>query len=156
VAREDLNRYLHSGRLARDPAGNLYYAFTYLPEPTVRKYDRYGYARVEIELATLEFQSSAQAVRREIARLESGGSPRVTKTITAIAVDPDNQEIWVALGAQLLHFTADGRRLAAYRTYTAQGGRIEASAILVESGRLLVASDSLGVFEFARPARPVE
>ena len=42
--REDLNRYLNTGQLATDAQGHLYYAFAYLPEPTVRQYDRLGYA----------------------------------------------------------------------------------------------------------------
>ena len=35
-----LNIRLNLGHLASDNAGNLYFAFTYLPEPTVRKYDK--------------------------------------------------------------------------------------------------------------------
>jgi hypothetical protein len=41
--REDLNRFLNIGQLASDAQGHLYYAFPYMPEPTVRQYDRFGY-----------------------------------------------------------------------------------------------------------------
>src|SRR5713226_6113753 len=41
--RQELNRYLNIGQLATDAQGHLYYAFAYLPEPTVRQYDRLGY-----------------------------------------------------------------------------------------------------------------
>ena len=34
--RAELNRYLNIGQLATDANGHLYYAFTYLPEPTVQ------------------------------------------------------------------------------------------------------------------------
>lgn len=37
---EDFNRFLNIGRLATDAANHVYYAFTYSPEPTVRKIGR--------------------------------------------------------------------------------------------------------------------
>lgn len=155
--RGELNRYLNIGRLASDAADHIYYSFSYLPEPTVRKYDRYGYARLELDLSTPEFLPAAQAARREIARQERGGTPQLKPIITAVGVDPDTQEIWVALGPRLLHFDRDGRRRGSYRTFTADGTRVEAAAILVEPQRLLIASDTLGIFEFPHPtqaARP--
>ncbi|MGC1935341.1 MAG: hypothetical protein WA681_10010, partial [Candidatus Acidiferrales bacterium] len=51
---KQLNRLLNIGRLAADPANHIYYAFTYLPEPTVRKFDPLGYAAYEISLATID------------------------------------------------------------------------------------------------------
>jgi len=151
--RSDLNRFLNIGRLVSDPEGHLYYAFNYLPEPTVRKYDRYGYAAFEISLATLEFQSVAQAARREITRQDkrSGGALALHPIITAVGVDPATQEVWVALGNLLLHFDHSGGRRGAYRLYTPAGARLEAQVILVESDHLLVGSDPLGLYEFPRP-----
>ncbi len=151
--RRELNRFLNIGRLAADRAGNIYYAFNYLPEPTVRKYDRYGYAQLEIALATLEFQPVAQAARREIARQERSGPPQLKPIITAIGVDAATQEIWVALGGLLLHFDREGTRRGTYRTYTPEGARLEATSILVEPDRLLLAADPLGIYEFPRPEK---
>jgi hypothetical protein len=151
--RHDLNRFLNMGRLASDPASHIYYAFSYLPEPTVREYDRYGYAVQEIEVTALEFQPAAQAARREIERQERGGAPVFKPIITAITVDPANREIWVALGGLLLHFDRDGIRRGIYRTFTAEGVRLEAKAILIERDRLLLVGDPLGIYEFARPDR---
>ncbi len=149
--RRDLNRFLNIGRLATDLAGNIYYAFAYLPEPTVRKYDRYGYAAYEIALATLEFHPEALAVRREIQRQERGGVPSFKPLITAIGVDPKAQEIWISLGNVLLHFDQEGNPRGSYRTFTPEGVRLEVTAILVEPGRLLLAGDPLGTYEFPRP-----
>ncbi len=149
--RGELNRFLNIGRLATDSASHIYYAFSYLPEPTVRKYDRFGYAAMELELATLEFLPMAQAARREILRQERGGTPSLRPIVTAIDVDQETQEIWVALGGLLLHFDRDGGPRGSYRTYTPDGARLQATAILVEPNRLLLAADPLGVFEFARP-----
>ena len=149
--RGELNRFLNLGRLATDPASHIYYAFHHLPEPTVRKCDRFGYAVLEIELTTLELQPAAQAARREIQRQERGGTPAFKPIVTAIAVDPATEEIWIALGGLLLHFDRDGNRRGTYRTFRPEGARLEAVAILVEPQRLLLAADPLGVYEFARP-----
>ncbi len=149
--RSELNRFLNVGRLASDPAGHIYYAFSYLPEPTVRKYDRNGYASFEIAVRALEFQSVAQAARREIARQERGGTPALKPIVTAVGVDPETQEIWVAMGGLLLHFDRAGNRRSTYRTFTPEGARLEATAILVEPDRLLLGSDPLGIYDFPRP-----
>lgn len=151
----ELNRFLNIGRLASDPASDIYYAFTYLPEPTVRKYNRYGYAAYEISLATLEFEPRAQAERRDIFRLDQHNSPpELQKVINAIAVDPATQEVWVALGDDLIHFDRDGNKRAEYRTLAPDGSDLNATAILVEPRQLLLADDPQGVFEFARPDLP--
>jgi len=64
--REELNRYLNIGQLATDAQGHLYYAFAYLPEPTVRQYDRLGYAGQGIQYTALDAMPAAQAARKEI------------------------------------------------------------------------------------------
>ncbi len=154
---ERLNRFLNLGRLATDAAGHIYYAFSYLPEPTVRKYDRYGYAAFEISLATLEFEPAANATRREIWRQDQrSGEVSLKPVINAIGVDSVTQEFWVALGDRLLLFDRDGNRRSSYRTFTAEGVRIEPTAILIEPARVLLASGALGIFEFARPDKPAK
>ncbi len=157
----ELNRFLNLGQLATDPEGSIYYAFSYVPEPTVRKYDRFGFKQYETQLATLDFQPSAQAARRNLDRLSQSrfaigafNAPPLPRTVTALAADPVSHELWVALGATLLHFDAEGIRRHTYRLFTKEGVRVEASAIVVEDERLIIASDALGVFEFPRPAPP--
>ena len=154
--RRDLNRFLNIGRLASDSAGHIYYAFSYLPELTVRKYDRYGYAAFEIALTALEFQPAAQAVRREIARQERGGTLRLKPIVTALGVESATQEIWVALGGLLLHFDREGNRRGTYRTFTPEGARLEATTILIEPDRLLIGEDPLGVYAFERPEKKTQ
>jgi hypothetical protein len=162
TARE-LNRVVNIGRLGRDTAGNVYYAFSYLPEPTIRKYDRFGYLSLEVALTTPDFAGSAQSVRGAIERLRQsryqiGAAPQLPlkRTVDALGVDPETQEMWVALGTLLLHFDAEGARKRAYRTYTAEGLRVEPTAIVVEPDRLLISSATLGVFEFPRPDKPAK
>jgi hypothetical protein len=153
--RADLNRFLNLGRLATDAAHHVYRAFTNLPEPTVRKYDRFGFGLMEIALATIDFMPTARAARREIERQdEKGGTPALTPTIRAIGVDPETQHVWIATGGLLVHFDADGTRLGTYRIFTAEGARIEAVDIVVERDRLLVAADPMGIFDLPRPDKP--
>ena len=158
VETPELNRFLNIGHLATDAAGYLYYSFSYLPDPTVRKYDRFGYAAMEMELTTLDSAPAAQVRRRQIALLDekragSRSFGTFKPSVAAIAVDADTQEFWLGADALLMHFAPDGTRVGLYRLFTAEGARIEPSAILVEPGRLLIASDTLGVFEFACPER---
>jgi len=150
--REELNRFLNIGQLATDALGHLFYAFAYLPEPTVRQYDRLGYAGQDIQYTALEAMPTAQAARKEIARQERrGDQPSSRRILTAVGVDRANGEVWIALYNTLLHFDKEGNRRGSYQIYTPEGARLEANTILVEKGRLLIGSDPLGIYEFARP-----
>lgn len=152
--REDLNRYVSNGRLASDPQGRLYYGYTYLPEPLVRQYDRFGFAKLDFQFTSIDAFSEARAMRKEIERQEKRSDPpRLLPILTAFGVDPVNGDLWMALHNTLLHFDKDGNRRSEYQIYTKEGARIEANVILVEENRLLIGADPLGVFEFARPDR---
>jgi len=150
--RADVNAQVNFGHLAADEMGNTYFAFDFLPEPTVRKFDRVGYLTMEISLNTLEFQPAAQAARKAIARSEEG-TPALHRIISAVGVDPQTQDIWIAIGTLLMHFDKDGQRLASFRTYLPAGSRIEPSQILVEPNRLVIGSDPQGIYEFPKPAK---
>lgn len=152
---EDFNRFLNIGRLATDPANHVYYAFTYSPEPTVRKYDAYGYSAYQISLHTLDIYPNAQAQRRNIARIDlQSSSQPIPAVINAIGVDPQTQEVWLALGDVLMKFDKSGNRIDRYRTLASNGEDLNATAILIEPNRILLADDTHGIFAFARPDRP--
>lgn len=51
------NRVIDWGKITGDSAGGLYFAFTSLPQPTVRKYDRFGYVAYETALPDNFFQA---------------------------------------------------------------------------------------------------
>jgi hypothetical protein len=151
-SRADMNRYLNTGYLASDARGNLYYAFIYTPEPTVRQYDRNGFALQSIEFTEIEAFAAAQAARKEIERQEKRGKqPTFKPILTAIGVVPETGEVWVALHNQLLRFDKEGNRKATYQLYTPEGTSLEVRTILVQKNRILIGSDSLGIFEFERP-----
>ena len=71
----------------------------------------------------------------------------------ALGIDPETHEVWAAIGDELVHFDRDGNRRAAYLTATKEGAPIEASAILIEHDRMLIAADPIGVFDVALPER---
>ena len=154
-----LNSRLNLGHLASDNAGNLYFAFTYLPEPTVRKYDSLGYLVDEMSFGkSEEFQSAAEAARREIARAKKGAAISPHEIISALGVDPNSQEIWLAFGDLLLHFDREGRTIDGDHTYILPRTRLAPSFIFVEQDRVLLGSDPLGIYEFSRviPIAPVQ
>jgi hypothetical protein len=70
--------------------------------------------------------------------------------ITAVGVDPHSQDIWAAVGKVLVHFDKNGSYLGEYFITTPEGAPLRVSAIIVEPDRLIVASDSRGVYEFTR------
>ena len=150
--RGNVNDQVNFGHLEADESGNTYFAFDYLPEPTVRKFDRAGYLTSEISLTTLEFQPAAQAARRAIARSESA-TPALHRIISAMGVDARTQEVWLAIGTLLMHFDKEGQRLASFRTYLPRGVRLEPSTILVEPDRLLIGADPQGTYEFPKPEK---
>lgn len=153
-SRPDLDRYANLGRLASDPLGRIYYGFTYMPEPTVRQYDRHGYAGQSFEFTGVDAFPEAQAMRKEIERQEQRNTPPSLRPIlTAFGVDPVNGDVWMGLHNTLLHFDKDGIRRSEYQIYTPKGMRLEASVILVEEETLLIGADPLGVYEFERPDR---
>ena len=154
--RADLNRFLNIGRLASDPHGNVYYSFTYLPEPVLRRYDRYGYASLSIEVRSIDFEPQARAMRREIQRQEHGGPLAFTPVVNALGVDPESRNIWIAAGDELLLFDREGVQRSAYRVFTPEGARLEPVTILIEPERLLVGADPLGLYEFPRPDKQAQ
>ncbi|MGC1482258.1 MAG: hypothetical protein WA789_00560 [Candidatus Acidiferrum sp.] len=150
--RPELNRFLNIGILVTDGGGHLYYAFPYLPEATVRQFDRYGYGGQDIQYTGVDAWPAAQATRKEIARQEQRGEPPVFKRIlTAVGVERSSGEVWMALGDKLLHFDKDGNRRATYLIYTPEGARLEANTILIDKDHLIIGSDPLGIYEFDRP-----
>jgi hypothetical protein len=153
-ARDDLNRFVSIGRLASDAEGHIYYGYTYMPEPLVRQYDRFGFAKQDFQFTNIDAFSEARAARREIERQEKRTQPpSLQRSLTAFGVDPVSGEVWIALHNTLLHFDKDGNRRSEYQIYTKDGARIEATVLLVEEDRLLIGADPIGVYEFPRPDR---
>jgi len=150
------NRGLNIGRVVSDPAGNLYFAYTFIPEPTFRKFDHAGYASLDETLNTIEFQGDAQYARKQIAK-QQANSANVTlrKIITAIGVDPESQNVWIAMENLILVFNKDATEHREFRAYTPESARLVVNSILVEPDRVILGSETLGAYEFARPDKPM-
>jgi hypothetical protein len=153
-SRLDIDRYLNLGRVASDPQGHIYYSFTYMPEPLVRQYDRYGNATQDFVFTGVDAYPEASTTRKAIERQEAKAEPLVFHPIlTAFGVDPVSGDLWMGLHNTLVHFDKDGIRRSEYQMYTPKGSPLEATVILVEEERLLIGNDPLGVYEFHRPDR---
>jgi hypothetical protein len=68
--------------------------------------------------------------------------------ITAVGIDPVSQDIWAAVGRVLVHFDKSGGYLGEYFIATPDGAFLRASAILVDTDRLIIASETRGIYEF--------
>jgi len=150
--RTDLNRFLSIGQLASDAKGHLFYGFAYTPEPTVREYDRFGYAGQDVQYTALEAAPVAQAVRREIRRQErKNGAPIFKRVLNAVGLDRDSGDIWMGVSNDLYRFDKEGTRRGDYKLYTSEGARLEANIIVVQKDRLMIGNDPLGIYVFERP-----
>jgi hypothetical protein len=153
--RADLNNQANFGHITADEGGNNYFSFDYLPEPTVRKFDRVGYLAMEISLKTLEFEPAAQAARKAIARSQDSENsiPSLHRIISAVGVDSPTQELWIAIGTLLMRFDKDGQRLSSFRIFLPRGGALEPSQILVDHDKMLMGADPQGIYEYPKPQK---
>jgi len=70
------------GRLGSDPDGHIYYGYTYMPEPLVREYDRFGFAKLDFSLRTsMRFP--------KLARRAGNRTPGKARRTPVVAPDPD-------------------------------------------------------------------
>lgn len=150
--RADLNRFLNIGKLLADDLGHLFYAFAYTPEPTIRQYDRAGYAGQDVQYTALEAAPAAQAIRHEIQKQEKKhGNPIFKRVLTGAGVDRETGELWMATGNNLHRFDKDGSRRASYKLYTPGGARLDATIVTILADRIVIGSDPLGIYLFDRP-----
>ncbi|HXW61733.1 MAG TPA: hypothetical protein VEJ45_03980 [Candidatus Acidoferrales bacterium] len=75
--------------------------------------------------------------------------------ITALGIDPQTQEAWVAIGDMLAHLDSSGYLLDTYYVTIAGDTSVKPTAVLVEPDRILIASDPWGIYEFPRPDKPL-
>ena len=149
-ADEDSSTLASHGRVYGDGKDRIYFAFTDLPDPTIRRYDRFGAASYDISLPAAEFKPPSEA--RPWTTLTIGKNAAPPKpVITALAADSESEDVWAAIGNELLHFDKDGNRRTAYLLFTKENARLDASAILIEHNRILIGDDPNGIYEFALP-----
>ncbi len=144
---------LGPGRLYGDSSGHIYFAFANFAVPTIRRYDRYGYASAEMTIPQDSGASQQADHRWDTVMIEGNGvAPPARPQIRAVGVDPTSQEVWSAIGTELACFDQEGNLVATYRAVTRDGASITPSAILIEQDRILLAANPQGIYEFALPA----
>ena len=52
----DSKKLQNAGKISGDGAGGIYYAFAALPDPTIRKYDRFGYAATDARFDASQYE----------------------------------------------------------------------------------------------------
>lgn len=147
----EASKRMNPGWLCGDGHGDIYYAFLFLADPTVRKFDRFGYAAYEISLDEKEFAPEAAERRRDVLTLGRRNAGAAKPAINAIGVDGASGETWIAIGNALLHFDKEGGRRSTHYLFMPDGAPLEPRVILVEPERLLAGADPLGIFEFEKP-----
>jgi len=148
----EASKRMNPGWVCGDGRGDIFYAFLFLPEPTVRKFDRFGYAAYEISLDAKEFERETAERKLNVLTLDRRATAAPVKpAINAIGVDAASGETWIAIGNALLHFDKDGGRRSTHHLFMPDGAPLEPKVILVEPERLLAGADPIGIFEFERP-----
>lgn len=74
------NAILSRGYFTDDSSGHFYYSLTYLPDPTIRKYDEFGYASYEIAIPANEFIAQAEGNNIKFGLRPSGPGERQADT----------------------------------------------------------------------------
>ena len=114
--RADVNNQVNFGHLAADETGNTYFAFDYLPEPTVRKFDHAGYLAHGNFAQNPGISARGAGGSQGPGALDATATPALHRIISAMGVDAQTQDVWLAIGTLLMHFDKDGQRLASFRT----------------------------------------
>jgi hypothetical protein len=74
------NAQLNRGFFTEDSTGHFYYSLMYLSDPTIRKYDEYGYAAYEIAIPSKEFVTQQQGTTFKFGLRPSGPGERTADT----------------------------------------------------------------------------
>jgi hypothetical protein len=76
---------------------------------------------------------------------------QVKPQVTALGIDPENEELWASISDTLAHFDRNGNLLQIFYLVLTDGQSLKPTSIVVEPNRLLIAADPWGVYEFPRP-----
>lgn len=86
---------------------------------------------------------------------QRGGATASKPVIEAMSVDPENEDVWAAIGGNLVHFDKDGKLDGYYCLSTADETPVKPTTLLVEPDRILIGTDPFGIFQYSRPDKPL-
>lgn len=82
---------------------------------------------------------------------QNRASTESKSAVDAMGVDAENQEVWAAIGGDLVEFDKDGKLAGDYCLSTADQSPVRPVTILVEPNRILLGTDPFGIFIYPRP-----
>lgn len=146
-----LNAFLNSGKIVVDADDNIYFAFLWNPEPTIRKYTKDGELVLEFHPKGKRIREASDAAREAIKTRLAQGRIGGKGVFSGLAVDPKSGDIWVSTADWIFRFKKDGKPKDTFRITDPSGNPINADAILIESDRVYITSRPSGIFEFDHP-----
>lgn len=152
VPEPKLNAFLNSGKLAVDDSDNIYFAFTWLPKPTVRKYDKTGRLVVEFHPYGQQLEQASQRARQGIERRLVEGGIGGSAVIFGLGIDPKTKDIWVSSGGWIHRYDKSGNPKDTMHFVDQDGRPINVDEILMHDDQVYVVCRVTGVYEFDYPA----
>ena len=117
--RKDLNRFLNLGEMASDASGAFVLWLQIFPGADGKAIRPVWLCGRRFTYTAIGRHAGSSGVRREIEKQEKrGGTPQFKQVMTAMGVDQQTGEVWIAMGNILLHFDKEGNRRATFRLYT--------------------------------------
>jgi hypothetical protein len=146
------NSVLNMGAIFADGSDNIYYVFTYMLTPTVRKYKPDGTLVAEWHLSdgkTLEQNLAAARLKYQENKKSAnyGGVP----ILTAVAFDQDSGTLWVASGAQITLLDSSGHTLRIVNLALPDGKPLQTGGMSVERDTIRASTYLAGIFEYQKP-----
>lgn len=148
-----MNAFLNSGKLAVDAEDNLYFAFRWLPRPTVHKYDKEGNLVWALEPVGGRLEQARQQAEKHLAENLREGRVGGIGVISAVGIDPHNGDIWISCADHVYRYTSTREPKDWFRLEAHPGRGINADDLLIEERRVLIVSAVSGVYEFPHPDR---
>lgn len=146
------NAMLNVGRIVTDSKDNIYYLFLFLPEPTIRKYDREGNLLAELHPDGKMIRKAATLAEEKLEKQRAGEGTGFSAVFEGIAVDEESEELWVSWASYIYRLGPDGAVRAVYQFKRPENFPVNVNHMLVERDRLIIASTAHGVFLAPKPA----
>lgn len=146
------NAVLNMGKMIVDREDNIYYVFSHLLTPTVRKYRPDGTLVSEWHLTDGEVLAQiVEAAKRKYQENKKASNYGGVTVLTAAFFDEDSKALWVASGAQVTELDSSGRTVRTAKLVLPDGRPLQAEGIIVERDLIRASGYLSGIFEFPRP-----
>lgn len=146
------NAVLNMGNIIVDSEDNIYYIFTHMLTPTVRKYKSDGTLLAEWHLTDGEVLAQiVDGAKRRYQDNKKASNYGGVSVLTAAFFDEDSKTLWVASGAQVTELDSSGHTVQTARLVLPDGRPLQAEGLIVERDVIRASGYLAGIFEFPRP-----